>query len=72
MEGDAHLIGTGAANSDGTCADYEPKQGKGGSGGGEMVSDTAKPVATVARTDELPIGAEKDGFIQVQSAAATG
>jgi hypothetical protein len=36
-------------------------------------SDTAKPLATLARTDELVvIGAEKDGYINVQSATATG
>jgi curli production assembly/transport component CsgG len=36
-------------------------------------SDTAKPLATLARTDELVvIGDEKDGFIHVQSATATG
>jgi Curli production assembly/transport component CsgG len=36
-------------------------------------SDTAKPLATLGRTDELVVvGAEKDGFIHVQSATATG
>ena len=36
-------------------------------------SDTAKPLATLARTDELVvIGAEKDGFINVQSATTSG
>jgi hypothetical protein len=36
-------------------------------------SDTAKPLATLARTDELVvIGAEKDGFILVQSATTSG
>jgi hypothetical protein len=36
-------------------------------------ADAAKPLATLARTDELVvIGAEKDGYINVQSATATG
>jgi hypothetical protein len=36
-------------------------------------ADTAKPLGTLARTDELVvIGAEKDGYINVQSATATG
>ena len=36
-------------------------------------SDTAKPLATLTRNDELVvIGSEKDGFINVQSATATG
>ena len=36
-------------------------------------SDTAKPLATLARDDELVvIGGEKDGFINVQSATTSG
>jgi hypothetical protein len=36
-------------------------------------SDTAKPLATLARTDELVvIGESKDGFINVQGATASG
>jgi hypothetical protein len=36
-------------------------------------SDSAKPVATLARGDELVvIGAEKNGFVQVQGASASG
>ena len=36
-------------------------------------ADAAKPLATLARTDELVVvGAEKDGYINVQSATATG
>ena len=36
-------------------------------------ADDSKPLATLARGDELVvIGAEKDGFINVQSATATG
>ncbi len=36
-------------------------------------SDTAKPVATLARTDELVVvGGVKDGFVNVQTATATG
>ena len=36
-------------------------------------NDTAKALATLARGEELVVvGGEKDGFINVQTAAATG
>jgi len=36
-------------------------------------SDTSKPLATLARGDELVVvGGEKDGFINVQGATSTG
>jgi hypothetical protein len=36
-------------------------------------SDTAKPVATLSKADELVVvGAAKDGYVQVQTATATG
>ena len=60
----------GAVFNEGDVLDAEDRQRQAARG---QPSDTAKALATLARGDELVvIGAEKDGFINVQGATATG